>query len=161
MQIVNTLTMKEIGSKELAEKVVAEKTAMVLATVVGRVTGTRTAQAPNKDGSFTSKMKGDFYAKRMDGEEFMASMCILPSVVHESVLSALADSDGEAEFALEIGIKFVEGRSIPYQFTVAPLLKPRLAAPLQSLLEKFIPDAKQLTAAPKATEPAKGAKRVA
>lgn len=133
MQILKTMTVAGIGSKTHADKAVAEKSQTFFGTMLGKVTGIEPAKRPNQDGSFTNKLRGDFYSKTVE-DEFTAQLCILPALVHTSVEKALIEStDASVEFAFEVGVKFMDGRTIPYEFIVKPLMPVEISKPLQKL----------------------------
>jgi len=136
MEILNTLDVTKFGSKEMAEKVKTEKlvNGVYLGSIIGTVNGIKVSKVADTNGEFKNKLKGDFYGRSFDGTEFTSSVCILPNIIHDRVLSLLADSDGEVEFGVKVGMKFVEGRSIPYQYTVEPLTQIAVSKPLERLM---------------------------
>lgn len=134
MKIVNTLSITELSSPAILELVKKEQAEIWLADIVGKSAGTKIAKVPNKDGSFATKLTGEFYARTAD-QEFTANVCILPRSVHQQVVDLLANDEtgGGVEFAFSIGVKPTK-RDIPYEYTVNTLMPVKFSKPLEGLM---------------------------
>lgn len=98
---------------------------------------------------------GQFRAINLQtGETFQSTKAFLPPVVAGLLASAKTASEGDIEFALDIGVKSCNNAH-GYEYTVVPLHEPAAADPLEALAKSLppLPEIKAI-AAPAASQDA-------
>lgn len=99
---------------------------------------------------------GDFKGIDMDtGEEFRSGVCYLPDVAEDLLMHAMEGNAGVVEFAFEIGVVGVKGRTDgeagKYEYRCKPMMKSSENDPMVLLEERL---KKGLLDAPKKSEKA-------
>jgi hypothetical protein len=83
------------------------------------------------------KFTGNFGAVNMEtGERFRSGTLILPAIMENILDSAIKETEGAVQFAIEIGVKHSANGNTGYEYTVRPLLEPSENDPLLMLESK-------------------------
>ncbi len=105
--------------------------------VGGIATGTKSGPDKNRPGETWTALTGDFVAiDTVNGEEFRAGVCFLPTVGQNLVLGALGGSPDGVEFGFDIGVKKADN-AIGYEYTVKPVVKAKESQAMTNLLNKM------------------------
>lgn len=133
MKILKKITAKDLGAKEVAERVKKEGKELLVGAIFGIATGGTTGTT---DLGPYVKFKGEFMAQNAAGEQFKSGIAILPSVVDEAIAGKLANSDSGVEFAFEISIRPDPG-SVGFKYSVTELIQSRPSNPMVDLMAKL------------------------
>lgn len=98
------------------------------------------AEVVNTTFGDSVKFSGSFKGRNLlTGKTYRSNKAYLPGVIEDMLAEAVAESEGEVEFAFVIGVEYSEKGNTGYAYTVRPLTKikesDKLAA-LESLIEK-------------------------
>ena len=151
-EILRKLTISTCGWDVPASKAeLGDKAKVDLLKVVGVC---RQAQSGASPLGEYFKLIGEFRAvNTVTGEIFASTRCILPNFIAEGIGYALTTSDN-VEFGILIGAKAKPSSVTGYEFTVKPLIEPKV----NDQLEKLMLIATQVTTTEKLEAPAKKAK---
>jgi len=136
MEILRKITLRNIGL-DIATlkgfvKTMDEGTQKAICRVVGIAAGYKTGQTDK--GEYVALI-GEFTAANQEtGASFSASKCILPTFIAEAFVPVL-QQHGNAEFALEIGIKADSKAVAGYTFTMRPLIESKTSDRMADLLK--------------------------
>ena len=124
-EILRKMTIKTCGFEIANVKgALGTEKSVELLKVIG-ITSKATPGQTDK-GEYVS-FTGDFRAVNMvTGELFQASSCILPNFIADALSHALGTSQ-EVEFALMIGAKANATSITGYEYTVKPLVEPKVS----------------------------------
>jgi hypothetical protein len=145
MEILRKLTIKNTGwnTSELKAAVTKAPSTDIL-KIAGVITAIRPGQT--QLGEY-AELVGQFQAVNLEsGEMFQSSKAILPGFIADPMVEAHAGGQ-EVEFAIQIGVKRNEGSVVGYEFSVKPLVEPKVSDKLAKLLDMAKIDTKKKLAA--------------
>jgi len=145
MEILRKLTIKNCGwnTTELKAAVAKAATADIL-KIAGVITAIRPGQT--QLGEY-AELVGQFQAVNLEsGEMFQSSKAILPNFIADPMVEA-SNGGSEVEFAIQIGVKRNEVSVVGYEFSVKPLVEPKVSDKLAKLLDMAKIDGKKKLAA--------------
>ena len=131
-EILRKLTIATCGWDQSAIKAaLSDKPKIDLLKVVGVC---QTAQSGASALGDYIKLVGEFRGINLDtGEIYAATRCILPNFIAEGIAYALSTSEN-VEFGILIGAKAKAGSVTGYEFTVKPLIEPKVNDQLEKLM---------------------------
>jgi hypothetical protein len=145
MEILRKLTIKNCGWNTSELKTAVTKAA---ATDILKIAGVITSIRPGQTqlGEY-AELVGQFQAVNLEtGEMFQSGKAILPNFIADPMVEA-SKGGSEVEFAIQIGVKRNEGSVVGYEFSVKPLVEPKVSDKLAKLLEHAKIDGKKKLAA--------------
>ena len=145
MEILRKLTIKNTGWNTAELKAAVTKAP---STDILKIAGVITAIRPGQTqlGEY-AELVGQFQAVNLvTGEMFQSGKAILPNFIADPMVEA-SKGGSEVEFAIQIGVKRNEGSVVGYEFSVKPLVEPKVSDKLAKLLEHAKIDTKKKLAA--------------
>jgi hypothetical protein len=145
MEILRKLTIKNTGWNTAELKAAVTKAP---STDILKIAGVITAIRPGQTqlGEY-AELVGQFQAVNLvTGEMFQSGKAILPNFIADPMVDA-SKGGSEVEFAIQIGVKRNEGSVVGYEFSVKPLVEPKVSDKLAKLLEHAKIDTKKKLAA--------------
>jgi len=145
MEILRKLTIKNCGWTTNDLKLAVSKAAY---TDILKIAGVITAIRPGQTqlGEY-AELVGQFQAVNLEtGEMFQSGKAILPNFIADPMVEA-SKGGSEVEFAIQIGVKRNEGSVVGYEFSVKPLVEPKVSDKLAKLLDMAKIDTKKKLAA--------------
>lgn len=136
MKIIRKITIRDVfGKIDIEELLKAEGKALKLVKVLGFCR--KAVPGSSSMGDFV-KYQGSFAAVNVQtGEEFRSGAMILPGVVQDLLLGALAGDVEEVEFGFIIGIRYDADAIAKYVYEVESLIAPKESDPLEMLAKQL------------------------
>lgn len=131
--VVSKITVASIGAQPKPHSV-EEGEKRAICVFYGEARSSKIGQT--QFGDFL-KFSGNFGAVNMKtGERFRSGSLILPAIMENILDSAIKETEGAVQFAIEVGVKYSEKGNTGYEYTVRPLLEPSENDPLLMLESK-------------------------
>ena len=133
MEILRKLTIKNCGwnTSEL-KAAVAKAPQTDILKIAGVITSIRPGQT--QLGEY-AELGGQFQAVNLaTGEMFQSAKSILPTFIADPMVEA-SKGGSEVEFAIQIGVKRNDTSVVGYEFSVKPLVEPKVSDKLAKLLD--------------------------
>lgn len=152
---LSTATLLSSGKKvytrkDLVKTIPVDLGSKFLARIIGIVR--RIRETKTQFGESLA-FRGEFFAKRFDGEEFQTIEAFFPAFFHDQLHNAFSgrpDGVDQIEFAIDLHIKRRDELQVGYEYDVQPVKSPEPSNAIASLVSEI--DGLKALPAPDTTE---------